>query len=88
MEDPVAAIVIAPLWAVPPVAACRVVIVLLSTTCPEIVIVSPTLERSKLKAFDPAGTLGGAPTAIIILSSEVGLDPVNLICLLAAVVPS
>ena len=51
-----------------PPGALRVVIVLLSTTCPDIVNLSPTLSRNKDNEFDPDGTDAGAPTAKVISS--------------------
>ena len=38
-------------------------IVLLSTTCPDTVTLSPTLSRNKDTVFDPDGTVVGTPTA-------------------------
>ena len=59
---PVDVKLIAPEVLVPP-GALSVVIVLLSTTCPDTVISSPTLSRNKDKVFDPAGVVVGTPTA-------------------------
>ena len=59
---PVDVKLIAPEVLVPP-GALSVVIVLLSTTCPDTVNLSPTLSRNKDTVFDPAGTDAGTPTA-------------------------
>ena len=58
----------APVTGLPPVPDSKVVIVLLSTTVPDIVISSPDLSISKLRALDPEGIVEGAPTPIIISS--------------------
>ena len=54
--------IIAPDCAVPPVNDWRVVIVSLSTTCPEKVILSPLLSINSVKAFEPLGSDAGALT--------------------------
>ena len=55
--------VMSPLCAVPPVAACKVVTVSASGAVPEIVTTSSTLSIERETAFDPAGIELGVPTA-------------------------
>ena len=55
--------IMSPLCAVPPVAACKVVTVSASGAVPEIVTTSSTLSIERETAFDPAGIELGVPTA-------------------------
>ena len=55
--------VMSPLCAVPPTAACKVVMVSASGAVPEIVTVSSTLSIARTIALDQEGIVLGVPTA-------------------------
>ena len=65
---PLSVKLMAPDVALPP-GAFNVVTVLLSTTCPEILITSPVLSMNRDTALDPDGTLDGTATARVMSSS-------------------
>ena len=87
VAPPVPLMIIAPDCAVPPVNDWRVVIVSVSTTCPERVILFPVLSTNNVKAFDPVGSDAGALTPKTTLVVPAALS-VNTIFFWLALCPS